>query len=68
VLRAIVNYAMANDMLGRSPCRRIKLPEVTPVKRHIVSADELAELAERWEAWGLTDRWCTWDGGGPAVG
>jgi integrase len=45
-LRAIVNYAMANDMLGRSPCRRIKLPEVTPVKRHIVSADELAGLAE----------------------
>jgi integrase len=37
---------MANDMLGRSPCRRIKLPEVTPVKRHIVSADELAGLAE----------------------
>lgn len=59
VLRAIVNYAMANDMLGRSPCRRIELPEVTPVKRHIVSADELAELAERWEAWALTDRWCT---------
>lgn len=46
VLRAIVNYAVANDMLGRSPCRRIKLPEVTPVKRHIVNADELARLAE----------------------
>lgn len=46
VLRAIVNYAVANDMLGRSPCRRIKLPEVTPAKRHIVSADELAALAE----------------------
>ena len=45
VLRAIVNYAIANDMLGRTPCRRIKLPEVVPVHRHIVSARELARLA-----------------------
>lgn len=45
VLRAIVNYAMANDMLGRTPCRRIKLPEAAPVRRHIVDGDELGRLA-----------------------
>jgi integrase len=45
VLRAILNYAIANDMLGRSPCRRIRLPEVTPVRRHIIDGDELGRLA-----------------------
>jgi integrase len=45
VLRAILNYALANDMVGRTPCRGIKLPEVTPLRRHIVDAVELARLA-----------------------
>jgi integrase len=45
VLRAILNYAVANDLIGRSPCRRIKLPEAVPVRRHIVDGDELARLA-----------------------
>jgi integrase len=45
VLRAILNYALANDMIGRSPCRRIKLPAVTPVRRHIIDGNELGRLA-----------------------
>ncbi|HEY8526999.1 MAG TPA: tyrosine-type recombinase/integrase [Acidimicrobiales bacterium] len=46
VLRAILNYAVANDLIGRTPCRGIKLPEVTRSERHIVDADELARLAD----------------------
>lgn len=46
VLRAILNYAARLDMVGRTPCRGINLPEVTPVRRHIVSAVEVAQLAE----------------------
>jgi integrase len=45
VLRAILNYAVANDMIGRTPCRRIRLPEITPVRRHIIDGDELGRLA-----------------------
>jgi integrase len=46
VLRAILNYAVRVDMLGRSPCRGINLPEVRPVRRHIVTAAELARLSD----------------------
>jgi integrase len=45
VLRAILNHALANDMVGRSPCRRIKLPEVAPVRRHIIDGEQLGRLA-----------------------
>jgi integrase len=46
VLRAILNYAVRLDMVGRSPCRGINLPEVQPLRRHIVSAEEVARLAD----------------------
>jgi integrase len=46
VLRAILNYALRLDMVGRSPCRGINLPEVKPLRRHIVSAAEVALLAD----------------------
>jgi integrase len=46
VLRAILNYAVRLDMVGRSPCRGINLPEVKPLRRHIVSAVEVSRLAE----------------------
>lgn len=46
VLRAILNYAVRLDMLARSPCRGINLPEVKPLRRHIVTADELVRLAD----------------------
>ena len=45
VRRAILNYAGRLDMLGRTPCRGINLPEVKPVRRHIVDAVELASLS-----------------------
>ncbi|MGH9118303.1 MAG: hypothetical protein ACRD0A_10640 [Acidimicrobiales bacterium] len=45
VLRAILNYAVAGDMIGRSPCRGINLPEVKPLRRHVVDGNELARLA-----------------------
>ena len=37
--------ALDHEMIGRTPCRRIKLPEVTPVRRHIVDGEELGRLA-----------------------
>ena len=46
VLRAILNYAVRLDMVARNPCRGINLPEITPVRRHIVTAAELARLAD----------------------
>jgi len=45
VLRAVLNFALANDMVGRTPCRGIKLPEITPHRGRVVDADELARLA-----------------------
>jgi integrase len=35
------------DMLGRTPCRGINLPEVTPLRRHVVSAVEVERLAHQ---------------------
>jgi hypothetical protein len=46
VLRAVFQYALVHDLIGRSPCRQIRLPEVKPLRRHIVTADELARLAD----------------------
>jgi len=45
VLRAVCNAAVANDLILRSPCRAIKLPNVEPLDRHLPSADDLAGLA-----------------------
>jgi integrase len=46
VVRAMFAYAVADDLLGRSPCRGIKLPRVDPTRRRIPSSDELARLVE----------------------
>jgi integrase len=46
VLRAIFNYAVTNDIIGRNPCRGIKLPEIEPLRPHIVTADELHRLVD----------------------
>lgn len=46
VLRAILNAAVAHELIARSPCRGIRLPAVTQTVRHVVTADELAALAE----------------------
>jgi integrase len=44
--RAIFNYAVASDIIVRSPCRGIKLPSVARPRRRVVTADELAKLAD----------------------
>jgi integrase len=46
VLRAILNFAVENDYIARTPCRGIKLPQPTDQARHVVTADELAALAD----------------------
>lgn len=45
-LRAILNAAVEAELIGRSPCRGIKLPAVEAKDSHIVDADELAVIAE----------------------
>lgn len=45
VLRAILNYAVQLDMIGRTPCRGINLPAAKRVKPHIVTPAEVAALA-----------------------
>lgn len=46
VLRAIFGYAVDSGALVATPCRGIKLPAVEPIKRHVVSADELEALSD----------------------
>ena len=45
-LRAIMAAAVDADLMTRSPCRGINLPKVKPHRPRIVSADELARLAD----------------------
>lgn len=46
VLRAVLNSAVDHDLILRSPCRNINLPEVLPIDRRIPDAAELATLAD----------------------
>lgn len=46
VLRAIFNYAIDSDVLGRSPCRNIRLPKPETGRRQVLTGDQLAALAE----------------------
>lgn len=46
VLRAIMNAAVDADLIGRTPCRAIDLPEVRHEQRPIVGPDELGRLAD----------------------
>lgn len=45
-LRAILTAAVDAELLGRSPCRKTKLPASTPGARHVVSPEELHRLAD----------------------
>jgi integrase len=45
VLRAILSYAVRVEIIGRTPCRGIHLPEASPMRRHVVTPDEVAKLA-----------------------
>ena len=46
VLRAIMNAAVDADLIGRTPCRAIDLPEVHHDDRQIVTGGELERLAD----------------------
>jgi integrase len=46
VLRSILNAAVDADLLGRSPCRGVKLPMVRLAEHHVVTPEELARLAD----------------------
>jgi integrase len=46
VLRAVLRFAVEEDLIVRSPCRGVKLPEVQASGRHVVTADELGTLAD----------------------
>jgi integrase len=45
VLRAAMNAAVEADMIGRSPCRGIKLPPERPEQPRFLAMDELHRLA-----------------------
>ncbi len=46
VLTAIHNYAVASDLIARSPARGVRLPSIQNVaERHMIDAGELAALA-----------------------
>ena len=44
-LRAVANYAVENDLIGRSPCRGIKLPAIEPARVAILEPADLVRLA-----------------------
>lgn len=46
VLRALFNFAEDSELIPRSPCRRIRLPQPTPRTAEILDADGLARLAD----------------------
>jgi integrase len=45
-LRACLSDAVDNDLLGRSPCRGVKLPAKRLAEKRVISADELHRLAD----------------------
>ena len=44
-MRAVFNHAVTTDLLGRSPCRGIRLPQVEPRESPLVDAADLERLA-----------------------
>lgn len=50
VLRAILTWGVNNDILDRSPCRAIRLPELRRTERPLVSADDVVRLADAMPA------------------
>jgi integrase len=45
-VRALFNYAVAADMIGRSPCRDIRLPQRALAERPVLEAEQLERLAD----------------------
>ena len=46
VLRAILAWAVEDDLIPRSPCRTVRLPELAKTQKRIASADDVARLVE----------------------
>jgi len=44
VLRAVFSWAVGADLIERSPCRGIRLPEMVRQRRPVVSAEEVEQL------------------------
>lgn len=45
-LSAVLNAAVLDDRIDRSPCRGIRLPAIQPTERPVLTRDQLASLAE----------------------
>jgi integrase len=52
VLRAVMSYAEDSELIGRNPCRRIRVPQLTPRVAEILDADTLGRLAEAMGSYG----------------
>ena len=59
-LSAVLNAAVLDDRIARSPCRGIRLPAIQPTDRPVLTSDQLASLAKaqglslgRWSISGL---------------
>ena len=50
VLRAILAWAVEDDLIARSPCRGIRLPEVAKTPKPIASAHDIARLVDAMPA------------------
>ena len=59
VLRAVFAYAVANDLIARSPCRGIKLPRAAEARSRLLSPAEVAAIADAMEP---ADRLVVWLG------
>ncbi len=46
VLRAVMAFAVERDLIARTPCRGTRLPAVEPVEAHLITSEELADLAD----------------------
>lgn len=46
VLRAILSWAVDNDLIDRSPCRGIRLPELASSPKPVISATDVERLAD----------------------
>jgi integrase len=52
VLRAVLSYAEDSEIIARSPCRRIRLPQMAPRLAEILDAEALAKLAAHMGVYG----------------
>jgi integrase len=46
VLRAVMAWAVDNDLIDRSPCRGVRLPELSKSSKPVISTDDVERLAD----------------------